>query len=313
MYLKLINNINIMYTLDTFNSVKIDNYDNILKKETEDAINTLISIFGLNDNNKTKKVEKYKKKIDSNWNQVRDFKPTKLPEVLNNKDKLLNSIRISLNKISNKNLDLFKLEIEKYIDSILIDENNNEENETLISNIIIEISSTNKFFSILYATLFKDLIKKYPFLTLHLNKYIEKYKEKLNNIVYVEPDINYNEYCNYNKSNDKNKSTSLFIVNLVKLNIIDFTVIEDIIINIQEKINFLSKEQNKSNEIEELIENIYILITSGVAKSINKTWSTLIIDSINNLSNINKNNNDIHSISSRAKFRCKDIIEFLQK
>ena len=45
---------------------------------------------------------------------------------MNSFDKILNDLRISLNKISNKNLDLHKSQIEEKIDNVLNNLNTNE-------------------------------------------------------------------------------------------------------------------------------------------------------------------------------------------
>ena len=303
----------VIYSLNKFYSLKNKDYENILTQEVLNDISDFLSKLNITDTKKNIKQEKYKKKDTINWEQVRDFKPTKITETLNSFDKILNDLRISLNKISNKNLDLHKSQIEEKIDNVLNNLNTNE-NLNELSRIVFDISSTNQFFSILYATLYKDLIKKYVFLKDNLNTYINEYKESLKNIKYIEPDKNYNDYCNYNKINDKNKSISLFLINLAKLDILDFSTIEDIVVFLQTRIFENNNEKNYVNENEEYIEILYIIITSNIAKSLNTVWNKSIISNVEEISNIKSNdNNGYLSISSRAKFRCKDIIEFLQK
>lgn len=303
----------VIYSLSKFYSLKNKDYENILSQEVLNDISDFLSKLNITDTKKNIKQEKYKKKDTINWEQVRDFKPTKITETLNSFDKILNDLRISLNKISNKNLDLHKSQIEEKIDNVLNNLNTNE-NLNELSRIVFDISSTNQFFSILYATLYKDLIKKYVFLKDNLNTYINEYKESLKNIKYIEPDKNYNDYCNYNKINDKNKSITLFLINLAKLDILDFSTIEEIVVFLQNRILENNNEKNYVNENEEYIEVLYIIITSNIAKSFNKAWNESVISNVEGISNIKSNdNNGYLSISSRAKFRCKDIIEFLQK
>lgn len=302
----------VVYSLNTFDSLKNNNYENILSEEVLNDINDFLSKLNITDTKKNTKQEKYKKKDPINWEQVRDFKPTKIAETLNSFDKILNDLRISLNKISNKNLDLHKSQIEENIDNVL-NNLNSDENLNQLSRIVFDISSTNQFFSILYATLYKDLIKKYVFLKDNLTTYIHEYKESLKNIKYAEPDKNYNDYCNYNKINDKNKSITLFLINLTKLDILNFSIIEDIVVFVQNEIFKNNNECNCANENEEYIEILYIIITSNIVKSMNREWEESIISNIEEISNMKKSDNGYLSISSRAKFRCKDIIEFLQK
>jgi hypothetical protein len=143
--------------------IVIDKIQN-LEKELEIYIST-ISLVQNNENDKHYKKsgqfnsssqnKKYKtlhgkKIIDDDWENVRKtivFKPTKIVEK-EGLEKILNDIRISLNKISAKNYESQRDIIIENINNIMNNDNENKENDMkLIVNSIFEIAINNKFLS----------------------------------------------------------------------------------------------------------------------------------------------------------------------
>ena len=98
----------------------------------------------------------------------------------------------------------------------------------------------------------------------------------------------------------------MFITNLVKNNVIQSEILVNIIQTIQSNLNTYMNQENKVNEVEEIIENIFILLTNNVTflkSCVNKD----IIIFIQNLSKLKPK--DVPSMSSRAIFKCLDIID----
>ena len=68
-------------------------------------------------------------------------------------------------------------------------------------------------------------------------------------------------------------------------------------------------QENKVNEVEEIIENIFILLTNNLT-FLKSCANTEIITFIQNLSILKPK--DVASMSSRAIFKCLDIIDKLK-
>ena len=269
--------------------------------------------------NLNKKRINHKKTIsDEEWNTLRNFKTTQL-EKKEGIDKLINDIRSSLNKISSKNYENHRdsiLELLKTINNELTNTENNEmiikENELKkVANAIFEIASNNKFYSELYAELYKDLINNYEIFDEILCEFINNYKESVKEIKYVDQNTDYDKFCEYNKTNDRRKALSTFIVNLMNKNIIDKTKVINIINNFQEIIFDYIDTSDKNNEVEEIGENLFILITTS-KNHCNKldNWNE-IIENVKKLSDMKTK--DKKSLSSRAKFKFMDILDDLKK
>jgi len=272
-------------------------------------------------NYKKSKSNHHRNKItsDEEWNTIRNFKATKMDKK-EGVEKTANDIRACLNKISVKNYDIqrdsiFEL-IRKILEEIDSDEEGSDVNskENNIKKIIIsifDIACNNKFNSELYANLYKELTQKYLIFNEIVVEYIINYKENIREINYVDPNIDYDAFCNYNKSNDRRKSLSLFIVNLMKKGIIEKKVVLDIIIYFEDIIYQYIDLPNKINEVEEITENLFILVT--VSKSIcnDQVEWTMILDNINSISKMKSK--DKSSLSTRAIFKYMDILDQLKK
>lgn len=108
--------------------------------------------------------------------------------------------------------------IEK-IDKITTLENNLEENALeeyykKIGNMIYETASTNKFYSKIFADLFAELISKYVWLKQIFDDKYNNIMEQYKNILYIDPDEDYDKFCDMNKVNEKRKAVTSFFVNL---------------------------------------------------------------------------------------------------
>lgn len=246
------------------------------------------------------------KSNDDSWTVVRDFKPTIIKEKSEGVEKIISDIRGALNKISAKNYDTNLNVIIEKLKEIKNLCNTSEEEIKKVAENIFDIASTNKFFSEIYANLYKTLLKEFPeVFTSILDKCIQGFTETMKCIKYVDQNTNYDDFCRYNKENDKRKATSVFITNLVKSGVLPISMVIWLITELHDILNIYIKESGKLNEVEEITENIYLLLTSY--SEILKEAVSEIKPHIQRLSELKCK--DLPSLSSRAIFKYIDIIE----
>ena len=221
-----------------------------------------------------------------------------------------------LNKISNKNYETQRDAIIQYIKEIT--ENKQEQSESQaetevlkIKKSIFEIASTNKFYSELYALLYKDLINTFESFKENIEPFINEYIDSIQNINYVDPKVDYDKYCEYNKENDKRKAMSAFIVNLSKNDIIEKNIVVNKIIYLEDLVLKYCDIENKTNEVEEITENLFILITKSLTEMINEPDWEIVINNIKHLAQMKTKEHK--SLSSRALFKFMDILDFIKK
>ena len=252
---------------------------------------------------------------DDDWSVVRtNFKPTKI-DVKEGIEKEVNIIRTSLNKISMKNFEAHRNLIVDFITTFLKNQSENAEiseedrmiNTRKIGHSIFDIASTNKNNSALYASLYLDLISRFEIFTTILSEFVGNFKTTIQTIIYVSPDENYDQFCAYTKSNDSRKSTTLFLVNLMKLDLVSHHTVIDIIQHFQDTVFQYIDESNHTNEVEEIIENLFILIIQSNLK-MHENWGQ-IVDNVKNISTMKLKEHQ--SLTNRAVFKCLDILDNL--
>ena len=181
-----------------------------------------------------------------------------------------------------------------------------------VAQSIFDIASSNKFYSELYAQLYQELIEKYDFFKEYVTNLIEDYYKSMDLIELVDSNKDYDKYCENNKQNDKRKALSTFIVNLMKKGVIEKKNVLNLIIKLQEKIMIFVDTDDKTNNIDEITENIYIMTTLINLKELNcKEYSDRIVKNIEICSSYKVK--DHKSISNRAIFKYMDILDFIKK
>ena len=249
---------------------------------------------------------------DEDWETIRQFQTT-TKHVSEGIQKNMENIRGYLNKMSEATFDKMANEIKTEI-SQLIEHETSDENMMKIGHSIFSIASSNSFYSELYAKLLKILMEEYEV----FNKIFEdNYKVFMNlfdNIEYADPKKNYDKFCEYTKTNDNRRAMSLFIVNLMKNGVIEKEEILEIIKNLQKLIMKYITKPDKTNEVEELNENLYIIITNSLReiKFGIDDGTENIIKGIEFISILKPKMKEYPSITNKTIFKHMDIITELK-
>jgi hypothetical protein len=248
-----------------------------------------------------------------NWNVGKTFKVT--PKIVKEgAEKIITEIRMALNKFTNKTYDTQCVSIIQLIQQIIdIDVDSAEEQTYKISKIIFDIASSNKVLSELYAKLYKKLINTFDGFKTNITDLLKNYKQSFDEIYYVDPNKDYDGYCRYTKTNDTRKAMTLFIVNLMCNEVLDEKSIIETIVYLEQMILKYAEDTSKMNEVEEITENLYILITQSISTLKNtEEWIEQIIPTIHDLSKLKKENSTKYpSMSNRATFKYMDILDSL--
>lgn len=197
-----------------------------------------------------------------------------------------------LNKITDKNYDKLKIELFELMKQIeSVDEMNR------ITILIFSIASSNLFYSILFSKLYTELIAKNKnFYTLFQDRF-DEYIENIHKIKYVDPNMNYDDYCEYVKKVEQVKSSLTFFINLMKNNICSLENIVNMCLLLQEKIIELP------NQNEEYLNNVYIIIKECIDYLLfNDEFETIY----KNILIIQKSN-----ITNKMKFKIMDILDII--
>lgn len=290
------------YTLSTIKklelSVKVYEFDD----ETLNIINDIAKQVGAPNYVKTPTFIKKKKQ-----------KNISIPRPViqeNDKDKCLKQIQTILNKFSVNTYDKLKDSLIDVIKNSL----NSQDNDITCEEInkkIFEIASRQKINVKIFAKLYEELITLFPIFHEHCLKICENYLNMFENIIVVNPEDNYEEFCKMNVENEKRRCISSFYSELALLNIISSDYIIDLIDKLFIKL-FQEGESNiDNNACIEYSENLYILIKTYNIKLKEYNYYNDILKNIDKIKSIDKK--VYPNISSKIKFKFMDLSDFINK
>lgn len=294
----------IKYTIEDYKKI----LDNIVfqefDKELQEKINNLRQSIILDEKDKDKN-NYYRNKKNYNNLQLQNIRSFQKTKILINK--LDYDIKNILNKITNNNYEIQKKELFNIIQNINNDENY-ENNFTIIYNKIIDIIKNNIYFSDVYSRLCKELIEINSYF---YDKIIDDGKKLAEYLLFIDHenynDKNNNEYnilCNYNKNKDQKKSILLFFINLFKNDEKNFYILTNILNNILELFEKNIMIENEREKNEDLSELILILFTN-----INY-FDNKYKQQIKNIANYKKKK--YPGLSNKIIFKLMDIIDLIE-
>jgi hypothetical protein len=244
----------------------------------------IISSFSSLRNSNSKISSKPQQIQNSEWDNILAFQKTELQKK-EGVEARMDNIRSYLNKLTDKTYESMSEKLNDEIAEIFKTTGNAEssgeqpsamdggESEsddlnalTLMNRVALSIfntASSNAFYSAIYARLFKDLMGKYGVFRDVFEKNLGTFMALFDTIEYCDPKKNYDKFCDINKANEKRKAMSLFIVNLMKIGIVDKTHVLTIMKQLQELLYANIRQEGKTNEVDELSENLYIIVKNS--------------------------------------------------
>lgn len=211
---------------------------------------------------------------NSEWDTILSFQKTELKKK-EGIELSIDNIRSSLNKLTDKTYSTMLSNILKEISALFTasSDDASEEHNTVavmdrVASSIFNTASSNAFYSEIYARLFHDLMSKesepgheqYAVFRGIFEKNLASFMSLFETIEYCDPKKNYDKFCDINKANEKRKAMSLFIVNLMKIGIVEKTQVLGLMRQIQELMYTNMRQEGKTNEVDELSENLFIMV-----------------------------------------------------
>ncbi len=266
-----------------------------------------------NNNNRKKKGNRAAEISDAEWESLRTFQPTKLSEK-SGIDIHIGNIRDSLNKLTDKLYDKLKGDIFNTVNQVMA-ESYSEEDMVKLGKIIFERCTDNKTYSKVYAQIYKELADSFPFLREAFNTSYSSFKSLFDNIEFVEPEVNYDKFCENNANNNKRRSLSQFLVNLSLNGFLDKVEIIKLLKHLLESILYLIHKDGNKPIVDEITENVAILYNKDIIDDddIDLDDYELTIDN-DNVSEVIKTiaimkAKDYESLTSKSVFKFMDLSE----
>jgi len=245
------------YDLIHFHSINIDGLS--LDDKILDILNKLNNKVSAPNYKKTPNFKKKNKKSNNDWNAVRSFKVTDLKKT--DQQNKYHELNTELNKLTNFNYEDIIDFISNYIDK-------HDDNNIYILNYLIDLmfnnSKKNKGLSITYTKIYISMVNKYEYAYKDINdKHLDKYMNSLNNILDVNDESNYIDFCNENKKKDKRINLLSYFIELYNYGLINENSILNIIYKIFNIIELNIIEEEKINKVEELIQHMLLILDNS--------------------------------------------------
>ena len=230
-------------------------------------------------------------------NKNRKFIKTNIDASL---DKVIGSLKVNLNKLSDKNFN----KVSENILNILISYDDSvffKDVSCLIFNIVSQNKINCNIYSKLYSLLCENNNYFIELLNLELNNYCETFK----NIKYVSPNEDYNKYCEYIKFNENKSTLSLFFLECYKLKLLTLDDITLLINNSVELFKENIKQENNHVLCEEIVQNLLILM-----KGLKESKNDITISLITSFTSLNFK--DCESFNNKIRFKIMDINDLIK-
>lgn len=310
----------IRYSLDDFYQILNNSVVDELPEETISIINSLTSEVGAPEYIKTPQfrnktimqsnsIRRKKKNFQTNdeeWDSIRSFQTTEIKKGQGIEANLF-TLRKYLNMITLNTYDKLKGEIIKEISDVKLNKTPND--LLFLSSEIFKIMSGNILYSDIYSKMYRDLIQEFDIFKEVLMENLSQFEEQFSNIKYFEPDEDYDSFCKNNKKNETLRALSSFYVNLMKENIIDKEYIEKAIFKLFEILNSMINLNTKKNELDELAELLYIIITNSYEniKEQDPDIAKNIYDNVDNITKLKVK--DYTGLTNKCVFKNMDILD----
>jgi hypothetical protein len=260
--------------------------------------------------NKRRKGNKGMEVMGEEWENLRTFQATKI-EQKTGLDGLIDQIRLNLNKLTDKTFLDIREKIISNIETIFASEEINITTMEKVSTAIYDIASANKFYSKIYADLYAELANTYKWLMPVFDISLASYMDQFKSILFVDPDKDYDKFCDMNKANECRKANSQFFVNLALNGFISKSIIVKYLKNLLVMVIDMINESDKKNEVDEISENVAILFNKELMPEIDTEKQEIngksIVDTIKMFANSKAK--DYKSLSNKAIFKYMDLIE----
>jgi hypothetical protein len=189
------------------------------------------------------------------------------------------TIRVILNKISPKTyLECIDKILAVLSVAVLPDEHGSDcgEKIRMIGNTMLIAFTNNRFYSKLYADVFSACVENHCML---MECFIDQYDifvESVNSLVYVDPTMDYDLFCETNTKHEKLKAFACLTLNIAKNGIIDGAYVNDIVTKMSEKIQVYIHTVENVHIVDEMVDIIFILYDTTFLNSSNIAFVKMI-------------------------------------
>lgn len=306
------------YTLEDINKIKLKGFDMKLPEATLTMINRLATLVGSPEyvrtpvfkkragaNDMPRRGEKLGEintgVTDEDWEALKNYKVTEtVPKDRTEDDQLKRDIVTALRKMTNKNYDSQSKLVFDHLSNV------KSENMAELALEMFKICTGNKFYVDVYVKLYNALCNtdNATVFTSILNTHSENYLAEFSKIRTVDPNKDYDLFCEVNKENEGRVAFSVFLMKFLEHDDAE-RLISSLLVNVYDEI----KKKDNINVVEQYAENISEMI-NAILDKYNGISNESITASVGNIAMLPFRN--YPSLTNKIVFKFMDMEESIE-
>lgn len=222
------------------------------------------------------------------------------------------AVRSYLNKLTDKTYDEMILNIEEEISHIKKLDSTDTEHMSKVASHIFEIASMNKFYSQVYARLYKEIIRTHPVFASILVKKHSDFVEECKKTNYINPDVNYDGFCKYNLEVERKQATMCFISYLMNMELLEPRSVVMLLDKIIDHIYSVLKEKECRRVVEDMVEMLFAVFSVCNLEMLMsvENYERDVKDRVKEMCGMKPKSFD--GLTNKTLFRCMDILDLIK-
>jgi hypothetical protein len=218
------------------------------------------------------------------------------------------TIRLTMNKVTAKTVATAQETVIQLGENVA---ETSPENLGGVVSYLFEIMSGNKINSRPLADMMHAICTRFPAIKTMIDGHVADMPKKYEDIRYVDPDEDYDEYCVTNAQNQRRRAKSMFLVNLVRTGAYPVSIVIALLTTLLTTIHGQKEVEEKKFINNELIEHVEIMCVEDMLLREGEGGAQQIMASVRELEAIRGMRADQRpkGLSSKLMCSCINILE----
>ena len=259
--------------------------------------------------NNNRKKRNPKPMDDDEWDSIRSFEETKMQKIREGIENDIALITKHMNKLTDDTFDMCYEEVCDVLDRLV--EVANADDILVVCKNIFEISSSNGFYSKVFAKLLANTINKYEQMKKVFTENTKDFLKYFQEYEYANSEEDYDKFCDVNLRNEKRRAYAKCVANMVNEGIISVDIIIKNISIMIHNFKLTIDEENKNFVSEQIIEIIFIMVNESYDTiKDHEDFDSFVKEDVVEISKMKRK--EYKSLPSKCIFRAMELVDKME-
>ena len=259
--------------------------------------------------NNNRKKKNPKPMDDDEWDSIRSFEETKMQKIREGIENDIALITKHMNKLTDDTFDMCYEEVCDVLDRLV--EVANADDILVVCKNIFEISSSNGFYSKVFAKLLANTINKYEQMKKVFTENTKDFLKYFQEYEYANSEEDYDKFCDVNLRNEKRRAYAKCVANMVNEGIISVDIIIKNISIMIHNFKLTIDEENKNFVSEQIIGIICIMVNESYDTiKEHEDFDSFVKEDVVEISKMKRK--EYKSLPSKCIFRAMELVDKME-